>query len=419
LREYIKTYEFTGTLKIEDYFEKENVRCIYKDDYYSNNLMEGHFEVSNLSADLINKLGYFEDFRFEDKSGRIICGKINGVTLNTGNNERKDILIFFVNDFTQWIKYSENKTVKVKISYSIPYISFFSRGIDFSYCYDDSYIFRFSSPKKVLSLNSGDIVFDDWVYSLKDKKPDSIFKKELFIDIEKNVGDEDKKIELLNENENILKDILAFISFILNHRFSFYYYKADFYDEKGIITEALNRKESEWITGSEFIKENNSRYFNFEKLSTMENISLIVNKFLENKNEIDKIKELIYSYLTIKEIKIFEPQFLLAYFLLEGISKLIIKPVSGNTSEQLIKDALSFYNIDINAYNLKVSRNRIKDCNSKLEWEISEFRNNLTHFNSDYFNHNEMYDEFIKMKKLARKLILCYIEPSLSDWPEP
>lgn len=419
MREFIKTYEFIGKLEIEDFFYQENIRCIYEEDYYSNKLMKGHFEVNNLSADLINKLGNFESFKFTDKSNRIINGKINGVSLETEYNSRKDVLKFFVENYTQWVGYSENKPAKVKISYSIPYISFFNRGINFSHGMDDSYIFRFSYPKKVLKLNYCEVIFDDWVYSLKYKNPDSIFKREMFIDIEKKIFDENKKIETVNEIERILKDILVLISFILNHRFSFYNYKAKFYDENGKITETFERKRSEWTTGNEFLKESGSLYYNFKKYSTIEKISLLINNYLENINERDKIKELLFSYLTINEIGIFEPQFLLAFFLLEGISKLIVKPTKYYNCEKLIKEAASKYQIDIYNFDFKISHNKVKKADSKYEWEITELRNNLTHFNNDDYNLNEMYDEFVKMMKLARKLIISYIEPTLSDWPTP
>jgi len=416
MREFIKTYEFTGKLLIEDIFEQDNVRCIYEDDYYSNKLMKGHFKVGRLSADFLKSVN-FNKFIFKDDSGRVLEGEITGYSLETEYNDRKNKLYFFVKEFTHWFYWNHNKPVKVKIQYNIPYIYVLNREIQFSYGYDESYIFKFASPKKMLKFNSGDIIFDDWVYSLEDKKPDSIFKRELFIVIEKNVYDIDKKIELLNQNEIFLKDILVLLSFILNHRFSFYFYKAEYFNEKGELTETFKRKEKEWVTGDEFLKERNNQ--DFDKYFKMENLDLLIYKFFEKENESKRLKKLIYSYLTIKEIKIFEPQFLLGYFLLEGISKLIIKPNSFNNCEKLIKDAASKYSIDINSYNLKTSHKRLIKSDSKYEWEITEYRNNLTHFNEEEFNFSDMIDEFIKMKKLARKLILCYIEPALSDWPEP
>jgi hypothetical protein len=226
MREFVKTYEFSGKLKIEDIFEQENVRCIYEDDYYSNKLMKGHFEVGNLSADFLNKLD-FSKFVFKDGSGRTIEGRVTGYNLKTEYNDNINTLIFFAEEFTHWFYWNDNKPVKVKITYNIPYINIFNRDIQFSYGFDESYIFRYSSPKKVLKLNESEIVFDDWAYRLKDKEPDSIFKRELFIMIEKNIIDLDKKIDLLNQTEIMLNNLLVFISFVLNHRFSFYFYKAD------------------------------------------------------------------------------------------------------------------------------------------------------------------------------------------------
>jgi hypothetical protein len=416
MREFIKTYEFTGKLIIEDIFEQENVRCIYKDDYYSNKLMKGHFEIDALSIDVLSNVTN-KNFIFSDKSGRTLEGEITGTRYEFEYNDKKYILFSYIKEYTQQLLWNDNKPEKVKITYNIPYIDIFNRDIRSSHGFDESYIFRFTTPKKVLKLIDGAIIFDDWVNRLKYEKPDFIFNRQLFIIIEKNINDYDKKIDILNQTELTLEDMLVLLSFVLNHRFSFYFYKAEYFDNEGKLTETFERKEKNWVTGEEFLNERNLG--DFEKYFTMDNLSFLINKFFDKKNEIEGIKKLLYMYLTIKEINIFEPQFLLGYFLLEGISKLIINPNSFNNCEKLIKDAASKYSIDINSYNLKISHKRLIKSDSKYGWEITEYRNNLTHFNEEEFNFSDMIDEFVKMKKLARKLILCYIEPSLSDWPEP
>lgn len=418
MREFIKTTEFTGKLKVEDKFEFEQVRCIYEDDYYSNKLMKGDFEVGDLSADFLNKFKPGLNFIFVDNSGREIKGTLNGFSLKTEFNEKKNILHFNADDYIQWLSMSENKSNKVKIRYSLPYISAFSRFIKFSYGFDENYIFKFISPNYKLTLDLDDIVFDDYVYLLKYKEPDSIFKRELFIEIEKKIDNYETRIDSLNQLENKIDEMLIVISFILNHRVSSYGYKADFFGDDDKLTEILELKDSKKNIGAEFLI--NKRKSEFDSYFIEENLNNVINSFfLKNKDDNGQIKGLLYSFITVSEIKVFQPMFLAAYFVLEGISKLIVKPEKNTESETLIKDAINKIGIDFNKVDFKLSRNRLRKSNSKLEWEISEYRDNLTHFNNISFDGKEMWVEYKKIMRLNRKLILSYIEPSLSDWSYP
>lgn len=150
MRKYIKNFEFIGNLKIDNIFEQDDVRCIYEDDYYSNKLMKGHFEVGRFAADFLKKLD-FNKFIFKDKSGRTINGKVTGFSQKSSYNDNKNILYYLADDFTHWFYWNENIPAKVKIQYKIPYIYNLNRDIQFSYGYDESYIFKFASPKKFLN----------------------------------------------------------------------------------------------------------------------------------------------------------------------------------------------------------------------------------------------------------------------------
>jgi len=359
-----------------------------------------------------------KDFIFEDEDGRTIKGKITGYSLKSEYNSRNNFLHFNTDDYTQWLLWSKNKPVKIKIRYSIPYLSLFNRHIQFSYGFYDDYIFKFGKPKFKLKLEFCNLEFDDWVYAREYKKPDSILCKEMFIEINLELIDYEKRIALLNELEKFIDDVILVISFIINHRFTSYAYYAQFQDENGKNTETIAYKNNNKILGNEFLKDIRNR--KFLNLFKEENLSQLINTFfLRSKDDYGQIKRIFYSYITVNEIKIFEPQFLSAYFLLEAISKLIVKPQNNTNSEELIRYAAEIMNVNLNKYEFKISRNRLIKSTSENEWEITEYRNNLTHFNNLEFNHHEIYEEYKKIMKLCRKLILSYIEPSLSDWGTP
>ncbi|MCB9250806.1 MAG: hypothetical protein H6613_20805 [Ignavibacteriales bacterium] len=88
-------------------------------------------------------------------------------------------------------------------------------------------------------------------------------------------------------------------------------------------------------------------------------------------------------------------------------------------SENLIKDASTKLGIDINTINFAKSHVRLKKLNSELEWEISEYRNYLTHFNNGLYDLDLIANEQRKMIDLCRKLIFGYINPNFIEWKKP
>ncbi len=107
------------------------------------------------------------------------------------------------------------------------------------------------------------------------------------------------------------------------------------------------------------------------------------------------------------------------YFLVEAISKVIIDPTKPIKSEQLITEACSILGIDIGSINFVKSHKRLSNPKSELEWEISEYRNYLTHFNSGAYNFDIIAKEQIKMIDLSRKLIFGYINKDFINWSHP
>jgi len=154
MREYIKNYEFSGTLKIHDLFGKENVKCIYEDDVFSNKLMRGNFEVEYLSVNFINNFN-IRKFSFSDKSGRTIDGIINGLQLLNEYKDTKHLLNFHADEYSQCVKYKDILPEVMVINFNIPYISILSRSLEFSYGLTEDYILKYSTPKMNLKLDIG------------------------------------------------------------------------------------------------------------------------------------------------------------------------------------------------------------------------------------------------------------------------
>jgi hypothetical protein len=223
-----------------------------------------------------------------------------------------------------------------------------------------------------MKLEYGNFEIDDWVYARKYKEPDSILCKELFIKIEKELKFYETKIEIINELEKYIDDIMLVISFIINHRVASYGYYIQFQDENGKNTETIEFKNNKKLIGNEFLEDiSNMEFLDFFK---EHNLSNLINSFILKCNEEgEQIKRIFYSYITVNEIKIFQPKFLSAYFLLEAISKLIVKPQSNTSNEKLIKSASELSNVDLNKYNFKISRHRLRKSNSENEWEITEY----------------------------------------------
>jgi len=254
MREFIKTLEFTGKLDIEGKTFQENVKCIYKDDYYSNRTMKGEFFLNYLSAEFLNKFKGRSKFIFEDISGRILKGIIYGFNEKSEYNERWSILNFNVDEYEQRLLFSNVKPKILKIEYFVPYVSLLSRDLRYSYGFDESYLLKYISPVKTFCVNEICIQFDDRSYLINDVEPDSKFVREIHPVITIKDFNYDNIYEVLEEYKLFIKDLFIIISFILNHRVFSYGYKAKLLDENEKLTEFITRK-YKFGMGYEFINE--------------------------------------------------------------------------------------------------------------------------------------------------------------------
>lgn len=143
MREYITTTNLHGKLYIGNELFEEGVKCEYKDDVYSNNTMEGFFEVKKNIFNFNYK--HADTFKFTDIDGRTITGKIRGKQIGKSYNTRFNKLMFRAKEYTQWVLYSDEKPVRALIYYDIPYISFLKRDKISSSGFDDNYIIKFQS----------------------------------------------------------------------------------------------------------------------------------------------------------------------------------------------------------------------------------------------------------------------------------
>ncbi|MFZ1288505.1 MAG: hypothetical protein WAR79_00320 [Melioribacteraceae bacterium] len=418
MREEITKHEFNGKLIIEDFFEEENVRCFYEDDFYSNELMKGQFETGYLTSEFLTKFANREQtkFIFTDINGQKLEGRITGYSIPTKQNDRRDFLNFHTESYHQDLLYSENTPTKIELRYLIPYLSIFSRDIIFFYGLYEDYIFKFNSPKFELNLNIGRININDWVYSKKHIEPDSILTKEMYLELEAPINDYNEKAKIIDYWWDRIEEIMLGISFLINHRASYMGFDAELKDEKNKLTEIITYKSSEKRIGDDFLKEVSS---DFKKFFSQNNLTVFLNSLLDKINSVPDIRRILYSYISIFEIPNLQPQFLSTYFLLEAISKMIIVPTKKMKSENLIKEASAKLGIDINSINFVQSNERRKKLNSELEWEISEYRNYLTHFYGRASDIDTVVKELVKMIGLCRKLVFGYINPNFIEWNKP
>ncbi|MEO8664637.1 MAG: hypothetical protein ABI462_03995 [Ignavibacteria bacterium] len=412
MREYIVTKEFNGKLEFED-FSIENVRCIYEDDYYSNRIMKGRFilKEDQRSISLMNEP--FRTFLFSDINGRVLKGQLNGSSLENEYNSHWQELSFDADEYSQRLRWSENKFERIKLRFHIPYIKDLSRHLKFSHDFYPEWLFRFDSIPFKIKINDHEFVFDERVYCYKHKEPDNILARELFIKVQFTYGNQEI-VEILEKYESIVEDIMLIVSFVFNHRMRSYSYYAELLDEKEKLVETIEFKESNKLCGEDYLKKSNEE---FRKFLNSDNLSKLIQHFID-KNSDDKknITSLINKFITIGETEIFEPKFVSAYFLLEAISKFIVSENIGG--ESLIKRAVEISKVEMEIF--KISHKREEIPNSKCEWEITEYRNYLTHFNyQDEYDGQLMYEEYEKVLKLNRKMLLWIIYPDLSDWPLP
>lgn len=408
MREYIKTVKLFGNLKIGTDYVFENVRGEYQYDFYSNKDMKGTFEIKRLTADFLNDFPSLKSFIF---SGHGIT--INGNVTGWSFGGEVETITFKIEDFITKILWEDAPPRKMDILYFIPYINLLARKIHSKWNSDDDYLIKFGSDEFKLKAKNISVVFYESVSLISYKTPDSIFHRMLYPKIEIDLTDDMDINSILNEYKEFMEEVVLVLSFLLFHRFNIYGYEAKIYDKENNIIQDIDYRYTKKKSGIDCIFKDN---IEFNKYFNGDNVSKLIESFIALDNDKKQnFSRLIYSILTIKDLEIFEPKFKDTFYVLEAISKLIVKPDGNISTEELIAKACEIAKVPLNSINFLPS---VKS--KKLKLLISEYRNELTHFNNDIdIDFEKMIPEFNKIMNLIRKLMIFYLVPELKEFPYP
>lgn len=404
MRESIKTVKIRGNLTINNKFNFKGVSGEYEYNVYSNKNMKGFLNIIN-SDELLRNFNDIEKFVFNGK-GLTLKGEVSSWTFGGD-----DIMYFEIEELIEKIKNSDKSPNKIKVLYYVPYISGLARSIKKYWCEDEDYIVKFSSKEFTIMANGFLVTFYEHINLLNHENPDKVFNRLLFPRIIKPMNNIEDIYDKLNYWEKFLDEVMLVLSLILFKRLTSFGYLAEIFSAEDESIQTIKYISTKKRSCDDYLLDNG---FFFRKYFTSENISILVESFLNLDNEKrEKLLRIINAYLTISELEVFEPQFKDAYFATEAISKLIVESNLG--SEELIITACKSAGIDLDSVAFEPS---IKS--KKLRWLISEYRNELTHFNFEtYFSIDQMIDEFSKMMNILRKLIFHFLVPELKSFPYP
>lgn len=411
MREHFVTRKVVGNLIFKGKHTFKNVRAEYKYDIYSNKNMEGTFEVDNqIGAKFLNDFQSLNEYEFKGQ-GISIKGEILGWSFGNG-----DKLNFDIYEIKEWNLHVHKEPCKLIISYNIPYVSALSRKVKKSWLEDDDYIVKFNGEEFKLFVDEFLISFNEKIALLNHIEPDSIFNRKIYPKIELLIGQTAYAFieDIVKKLDMILEDSIIIISMLLFKRFNKFGYSISLLDETEALMQQIEHRDTLKNSGSDLMFSDNlefNKYFKAEYVS-----SLIIT--FRNLCAIDKEKytRIIHSYLSIHEVGIIESKFREVYFLLGAISKLIVNPQDNDPGfESLLNDACIKSGIDLNNVRFRPS-----EKSKKLKWLISEYRNELIHYNFFTNIKNEMIiEEYYKMLAILRKLMIYYLIPELMNFPLP
>ncbi|MFA7360470.1 MAG: hypothetical protein WC139_05475 [Candidatus Kapaibacterium sp.] len=408
MREFIKTQKLNGKLNVEDRYSFENVRGEYQYDVFSNKNMTGKFEVQNIPVEFLNEFDKNENFTFAG-DGFFVKGKITGSSIFG----KPDTLSFSVEETTSQIVWEGDEQRKLEMSYYIPYVSKLARNIKASWGYSEEYIVKFISNEFKLLVKNIEIKFNENISLVKHEKPDSIFHRLLFPMITIDIAKDEDIYKLLDNYKELMEQVMLVLSFILFHRLNCFGFEARIFDENNKVIHTIDHRYTKKKSGIDCLLEDKLEFNNY---FNTDNVSKIIESFLAlNEEHKQKFIRVIYSYLTIKELDIFEPKFKDTFYALEAISKIIVNPMTRISPEKLIINACDIAEIDLESFDFLPSNN-----SNELKWLISEYRNDLTHFNFNIkFDLSELFNERNKMMRLLRSLMMYYLTPELKEFPFP
>jgi len=410
MREKIFNKRIKGKFIVYDKYIFEDVFCDYSYNIYSNHNMIGSVYLDRISKDLYDD--YISNYKCEFQSiyGDYIEGDVKSLPLGRGKIE------FKINKINETLYFNEEKANKLTILYLIPFIKPLSRGIKMPLLGDEKILVTFNNDVFKIPFECNIINIKENVNLIEKDKPDFLLNRSIYPEIILNIDDETDNNKIVKYYFKSVNDLFLVISLLLFYRVKSYGYNLYAYRNEKIVYESKYR-DSESKSVDDYLNDVGSK---FKKYFIGENIEILYNSYKKlDSNKLYKFNRVLYSYISLSELKILEIKFRDTYFLLCAISKLIMDNKKHNRDEELIKESCKIAEIDLAEINFEISPNKFRKPNCICEWLITEYRHELTHYNFIDYDNNKLIIEFEKMIKLLRKLILFYLEPKLKDIPYP
>lgn len=405
MRKYIINERIEGTLSFVGGESIENVSGEISYDVYSNHDMNGYVYL-NSSNKLFSKDPFALNQIVLRGTDIEVYGRWKSIPLIKGKLE------FQIDTFHRKTVLTHAAPKKGELRFLIPYVAPLSRSLKSSFGYYNEFIVKFSSEEMIVTVADWNIAMRESVNPVKFEEPDFLLNRVLKAVVHFEIGSKKNLLSMISDARKNTDALLLVTSLLLNYRVSCFGYEIDLSDNSGKLLERQFYMNSQPQSSDDFIEHGSSH---FTRLFTSENISMIANALIKLDDQTSKkLRRVIYSYLTIGELRIVEPMFLNAYFALEAVSKLVVVDKGIKTEERIIK-ACEILNLDREYLEFEP-----KLKSKKANWLITEFRDELAHANFDFDLHiAEIGEELEKMIKLLRALIIGYLAPELKEFPLP
>jgi hypothetical protein len=415
MRELISTKEFYGTLHIDDNVFNE-VRCVYKDDYFSNKHMKGKFYLT-ASAEFINKLGHkVYRFKFTDSHDHMIKGRTIGFQLLLNDNPN-NLAVFFKAEQFYECNISNYEVDIMEFAFHIPYIDDLSGYYQISNYESGNYSMNIGSKSISINTEIKSFMIVENIYCREFEDPDSILTKEMLLTTQSDV--KGKKIEFeFFRTESLANDLMRIISFVFESRVNTFACSITLKNSRNEYQGYVTRKSSRFVRGKDILKSSDHRLKKLVDENLINNLA--AGFFSKCLSDMKAIRKLIAKYISVHETEIFEIKFLAAFALVLSISKYIARDESKKLNDKkrskdelLIEKALDISKLPNEDFAPSIEREKASICN----WEMTLFRHAQAHFNDLEFDSKLMRKEFEKLMKLNRKLLAWVINPAYSYLP--
>ncbi len=410
--EGLEKYNTIGSLEIIELGELgrfENVECFCE---YSDlpKSQKGYFKIKSESGLLFGELIKCNSpFIFSTGTEFYIEGVIKGPESDISFVDEYFSLLFKINILKFSNESSTDKESMLEIRFNTPFISLFARPIN--------YVGKIE--ENLISLDNEDFKFNVLDYNFRFKEYFQLFGMDdlnhklnidMFLDIKKELNSKENYYEQVNKISTIVDKIFVIITLIINRRIQCN--GSSTYGEnlkKEPVSNQFYRDYRKYL-GDNFFVNDWQLYSKFREIFNQDAFSELCNSYLNlTSKDQTRMKNFIYSLCNCIQLELFDAKFLNGYFLLEAVSKHIVNPADRIKGEDLILSACNMKKIEIRFNGAKNSK--------KLKWHITEFRNELTHFNDSLSFSEELHGEYKKMLILCRKLIFSCINEKFTNFP--